>query len=144
MRYILLHLGIPLGWVDLPEGRLWAGGILDAETSYEGLRPSLAEITRLVGRDAVGLLLKLSAGDRPRLDDLSPDAAAALERAAEMDFELRTPSGARVAADVVRVVDLGNGTAPRVAAQFRVATADSQAWLPDQERHGGGDHDAGV
>ena len=107
--------------------------MLEPEGSYDALRPALTEITRLAGQESVAMLLRLAAGERPRLDGLPVLAAETLERAAEMEFELRTPTGGRVGADVVRVIDLGNGSPARVAAQFRMATADSPSWLPEHE-----------
>jgi hypothetical protein len=144
VRYKVLHMSIPLGSVELPDGRLWAGGLLEAESSYEPLRETLVELTRVAGRDVIGSIMHLPAGERPRTDRLSNDAREAVLRAAAMDFELRTESGTPAPVDVVRVIDLGDGRPARVAAQFRVATAGSPAWLPDWQRDGQNDGDAGV
>jgi hypothetical protein len=61
-----------------------------------------------------------------------------------LDFELRDAHGRRVAADVVRIVDLDDGVGGRVAAHFRAAMADAPAWERDFERDGRGENDAGV
>ena len=144
MRYGVFHLGVPLGSVELPEERLWAGGMLEPESAYDGVGHSLREATALAGRESIAALLQLPAGEVPPIRSLAAAAADALRRVAPLDFELRDPSGRRVAADVVRLIDLADGSPPRVAAHFRAATAGTPAWLPDSERRGSDHGDAGV
>jgi len=56
VRLRVLHVGVPIGWVELPEGRLWSGGMLTPESAYEAVGSSLREATALVGANCVAEL----------------------------------------------------------------------------------------
>ena len=46
MRATVLHLGIPIGEVELPDDRPWAGGLLVPTPAYEGVAAAIREATR--------------------------------------------------------------------------------------------------
>ena len=104
----------------------------------------LGAVSTLGGPLAVATLVRLPAGELPNVAHLGPTAADALQRAASLVFEIRDELGRTVAADVVRVVDLGDGSGPRVAAYFRAATTGSPARLPPSEQVDQTDLDPGV
>ena len=141
MHLNVIHVGVPLGSVDLPEGRQWAGGLLEPTAAYEPIGAILREVTARAGPQAIASLLRLPAGEQVQGSNLSADAALALRKAAALDFELLDQAGRRVAADVVRIVDLNDGIGGRVAAHFRSAMADAPAWKPDVELGGDGEND---
>jgi hypothetical protein len=78
----VFHVGVPLGSVDLPESRQWAGGLLEPTAAYEPVAVILRAVTTRAGQGAVAALLRLPAGEEPQTSDLPPAALEALRRAA--------------------------------------------------------------
>jgi hypothetical protein len=126
VRYTVVHEGVPVGAVELPEGRRWAGGLLEPLPAFEALRPLFAAAA---GRLAATRLLALAAGEAPEVGDLPPDASEALRRAAALSFELRDAAGLPVAADVVRLADAGDRRGVIARAYFYHAGAPVPATL---------------
>ncbi|HYD55170.1 MAG TPA: hypothetical protein VEA99_21215 [Gemmatimonadaceae bacterium] len=141
MRYSVVHLGVPIGVVDLPEGRWWAGGLLEPLPAYGAIRPVLERASAIAGPSAAAGILALPAGDAPDERGLSWEAAETLRRAAALEFELRDAGGLRVAAEVVRLADPGDGKGPRVRATFRAASAGPPARLAPTRRDDGAQQD---
>ena len=128
MRCTVAHLGVPVGTVDLPEGRAWAGGLLSPAAGFAQIADVLGCATREAGAFAVAGVMDLAAGAPPATTtDLSPSGASAIEALAALEFELRDEAGLRVSTDVVRLGDCGDGKGVRVRASFRLAGGGSLA-----------------
>ncbi len=139
MRYSVWHQGAPIGYVDLPTNRLWSGGLLEPTDGFANVSDVLRALATVANHDALAQLSRLPADQAPHTAHMSPAAVEALVRAAALTFELRDEFGRAVATDVVRLVDLNDGTGVRVRAYFREATTGAPAWLPPTEWQPGTD-----
>ena len=133
MRWIVTNAGVPVGTVILPDNRLWAGGRLDPFEAYDGIGVVLRRAVEVAGREAAIRLLDLGPGEVPDLSRLGQAAADAMVAAAALVFELQDDYQRPAAADVVRVIDLADGSKPMVSARFRTSGAGTPAWLPDSD-----------
>ncbi|WP_309669798.1 hypothetical protein [Gemmatimonas sp.] len=123
MHCVVVYEGVPIGHVELPEGRDWSGGLLDPLAGYDRVR-SIVEAAGGTA-DLALRILRLPRDDSPRVDDLEFHVASALQRLALLHFELCDEAGLTVPAVVVRVADLRDVSAAsgdrsvRVHAHFR-------------------------
>lgn len=129
-RFTVLRHGVPIGSVMLPDGRDWAGGLLTPLPAFAETGRILDAARENAGRDAVVRTLTLPLGDRLRVDGLSTAARTALDALCALEFELADEAGRRVATDMVRLADPGDGKGTRVYAYFRGATAGHPASRP--------------
>ena len=113
-RFTVTHRGVPIGEVELPERRRWAGGPLEPLPGLEPLRAVLAAVAR---RDLALALLTLERDAAPDRALVPPELDAAFGAAAALEFALVDAGGLPVSTDVVRVADPGNG-AMQVRAYF--------------------------
>ena len=122
-RIVVTHHGIPLGRVGtlrLTTGDLLVGE-LECVEAYAALRPTIWEVSRSLW--SVGFLA--SGLDVSRM---SPAAPEVLERAAELDLELRDEDGALVPTDFVNIVERPFVEMPPVVfARLRLAPGLEQA-----------------
>lgn len=142
-RFTVLRRGVPIGSVSLPDGRDRAGGLLVPLPTFDETRCILDAAREAAGRDAVVRILTLPLDERLDLTALSPQAAAALDAACELAFELADEAGLRVATDMVRLADPGDGLGTRVYAYFRDATAGRPAASAPARRSPGAAADGG-
>lgn len=136
-RFKVLRHGVPIGSVTLPDGREWSGGLLSPLPAFAEIGRILDAARDAAGRDAVVRTLKLPVGARLRIGGLSTTAAAALDALCALEFELADEAGLRVATDMVRLADPGDGKGIRVYAHFRGAGAGRLAWRPVTSRTSG-------
>jgi hypothetical protein len=122
-RFTVTHHGVPIGEVELPEQRRWAGGPLEPLPGFEPLRAILSPIA-LRGLPQLLLTLERDA----RLDELRvpPDYRTAFALAAALDFALLDAGGLPVPTELVRVADTGGGSV-QVRAYFWRAGAPTGA-----------------
>jgi hypothetical protein len=101
MRQVLVtHRGVPLGRIDelcLTAGDI-AVGEVERAAAYEALRPTIWAASRSLW--SVGFLT--SGIDVTRMSPASPEV---LERAAELELELRDEHGALIPTDFVNIVE---------------------------------------
>ena len=140
MRCIVAHHGVPIGAVELPAGRPWAGGLLVPLPAFEPLRAIFAAAAAAGGEMALRIL-QLPADETISLEDLDPTVAVAVERVVELAFELWEETGAPIATDVVRLADPGDRRGVRVHAHFRGSSADVPA-RPFRKSWRGGEADS--
>jgi hypothetical protein len=131
-RIVVTHHGIPLGRVGtlrLTTGDLLVGE-LECVEAYAALRPTIWEVSRSLW--SVGFLA--SGLDVSRM---SPAAPEVLERAAELDLELRDEDGALVPTDFVNIVERPFvEMLPVVFARLRLAPAAMMALMVPSEPKG--------
>jgi hypothetical protein len=137
MRCIVAHGDTPIGIVELPAGRPWAGGTLQPLAGFEPLRDTFAAAAAAGGEIALRIL-RLPAGETIDVRGLTPGLAAAVERVAALEFELRDEAGAVIATDVVRLADPGDRRGVRVHVYFRDASSGVPAVPIRKQRRGGG------
>lgn len=125
-RVVVAHHGVPIGSVELPERRRWAGGPLEPFDAYAVVRPTLAAVA---SKELALRLLMLPSGDAPTISDLSGELGIRLLAAAALGFELVDSHGGVVGAEVVGVAETGDD-APQVRAHFRRAEASVPAVRP--------------
>lgn len=115
----MTYLGVPIGYVELPERREWAGGWLDALPAVHAVRGVLAPLAR---RDLAELLIALERDASLIARHVPAELQDAFAAAAGLAFGLLSPVGQAVPAVVVRVADSG---APQlhVRAYFNAAAA---------------------
>ena len=126
MRCLAPQQGVPIGTVELPAGRPWAGGLLVPLPAFEPLRATFAAAAPAGGEIALRIL-RLPAEEAIYVDDLDPTLAAAVERVVALAFELWEETGVPIATDVVRLADPGDRDGVRVHAYFRGASSDVPA-----------------
>jgi hypothetical protein len=135
-RFTVTHHGVPIGEVELPEQRRWAGGPLEPLPGLDSVRAVLSSIA-IRGLPQLLLTLERDA----RLDDLPvpPTYRTAFASAASLDFDLLDAGGLAVSTELVRVADTGGGNI-QVRAYFRRAGAPTTANLrwPDEHADGFG------
>lgn len=132
--FTVLRHGVPIGSVLLPDGRERSGGLLTPMPAFAETARILDAARQIAGRDAVVQTLTLPLGERLRMDGLSAEAEAALDALCALEFELADEAGLRVATDMVRLADPGDGKGPRVYAYFRDAMAGRPAKRPTLSR----------
>lgn len=128
MLYIVAHAGVPIGTVDLPDGRRWAGGLLVPFPAFAAVRDVVAAAS-VAGVEAAVDVLMLPDGETLDVSALDRATAAAVQRLTALTFELRDEAGLRVPADVVRLADPGDGRGVRVRAFFARSSSGTLAFL---------------
>lgn len=118
-RFTVTHLGVPIGYVELPEQREWAGGWLDALPGVHAVRGVLARLAR---RDLAELLIALERDASLIARHVPAEMQDAFAEAAGLTFGLLDPVGQAVQAAVVRVADSG-ASRLHVRAYFHAAAA---------------------
>jgi hypothetical protein len=99
MQYVVTHLGVPIGAVELEDSEL-AVGQLEPFDAYEAVRTTIP-------RGSVSLGRTLRGPTAPPLepDDKSVAIAESVGEAAALRFELRDDRGNQVATDFVNVIE---------------------------------------
>ncbi len=103
-RFTVTYLGVPIGSVDLPERRDWAGGWLEAFAAADAVRGVLSPVAR---RDLAELLIALERDAALVARHVPPELQEAFTRAAALEFGLLNPAGIAVPQAVVRLADSG-------------------------------------
>jgi hypothetical protein len=143
MRFLVAHAGVPIGAVDLPDGRRWAGGLLMPFAAFAAVQPAIAAASA-AGAEIALDVLTLPAGGVLDVGALDPAIAAAVTRLTTLVFELRDEAGLAVATDVVRLADPGDGRGVRVRAFFWQSPAGAPAVPQRAPRRDGGAEPPGV
>lgn len=133
-RFTVTHRGVPIGEVELPERRRWAGGPLEP---LPGLGPLRAVLAPLARGDLALALLTLERDAATDHAIVPPEFRAAFSDAAALDFGLLDAGGLPVPAEVVRVADSGGGRL-QVRAYFWRAGAPVPAELRSPDDRAGG------
>ena len=133
-RFTVTHCGVPIGEVELPERRRWAGGPLEPLPGLEPLRAVLAPVAR---RDLALALLTLERDALPDRGLVPLELGAAFRAAASLEFALLDAGGLPVPTELVRVADPGGGIL-QVRAYFWRAGAPMPAELSAPDRSAGG------
>jgi hypothetical protein len=133
-RFTVTYQGVPIGRIEVPEGRRWVGGWLDPLPAADVIRPVLSRIAR---QDLAELLISLERDAAVPQRHVPAELREAFERAAELSFELLDEAGLKVPTDLVRIADSG---APRlhVRAYFWRADAPVSARMRRSPIHDGG------
>jgi hypothetical protein len=127
MRYVVSHLGVPIGRVDLTQGDS-AVGELVATAAYDAVRNTIRSASEVLW--AIGFL-----GSGQTANNLDP---AALGRAQALPLELRDERGVFVPTDFINVVERPSpAELPVVFVRFRLASANVAAINETQSRNDG-------
>ncbi|HEY7394537.1 MAG TPA: hypothetical protein VH559_06820 [Gemmatimonadaceae bacterium] len=119
MRYSVNHDGVPVGFVELPEGELVAGKLAPV-AGLEAFRPTIR-----AGSDALLALGFFGAASGVALNG----AGTALRAAADLRFDLVDVDGGVVHANFVNLIESPDGGVV-VIARFRDAHATEPALVP--------------
>lgn len=139
---VTLH-GAPIGTVDLPVDRFWAGGRVTPLPSFDQVAPLLAAAAE--APSLVAMLLELPSGDAlptSATDRVAPAAAAAYEALAALAFDLLDEAGLPAGAELVRLGPSGAGTSAVVRVYFRHAPGRIAARIPTSPHVDAGADDA--
>jgi hypothetical protein len=132
MRYSLLAHGVPLGTVDLEAEDLTAGS-LEPLPAYDAMRPlvqAASEALLAAGFFGVATSERLSWPER-----------RALQEAAAMPLELRTPTGQEVATTFINLLHAPGESDPVVLVRFGHAAATIVATARLRLRNDGGENE---
>lgn len=122
-RFTVTYLGVPIGSVELPEQRDWAGGWLEAVPAADAVRGVLSPVAR---RDFAELLIAFERDPVLVERHVPPELREAFSRAAALTFGLLNPVGIAAPEAVVRLADSGAASL-HVRAYFARAIAPQPA-----------------
>jgi hypothetical protein len=124
MRFVISHLGVPIGNVDLPPAETAVGELVPAD-GYLAIRETIRSASRVLWASGF-----LADGDGTEFD------VSALSRAQALSLELRDERGACVPADFINIVERPAPSDPPVVfVRFRMAPSQvpSPRHSPDRE-----------